>query len=53
MNVTPGSHYDFLNILRTDHKNVVCSLVSDAAGMNHIRVTTVKLMFLKWTESAW
>jgi len=27
--------------------------VSDAAGMNHIRVTTVKLMFLKWTESAW
>jgi hypothetical protein len=51
--MTTGSHYDFLNILGRDHKDVICSLVSDAAGTNHIQVTTVKVMYLKRTESAW
>jgi hypothetical protein len=45
--MTTGSHYDFLNILGRDHKDVICSLVSDAARVNHIQVTTIKVIFLK------
>jgi hypothetical protein len=35
MNITSGSHHDFLNFQVRDNKNVTCTLVSDAAGMSH------------------
>ena len=35
MNMTSGSHYDFLYFLGRDHKKITCTLVSDTAGMNH------------------
>jgi len=33
--MSSGSHYDFINFLERNHKNLACTLVSDSVGMNH------------------